>query len=366
MEKIGRWTAGIFFILIGVLFIFQSWLNISILSMLSFLWPIILFSLGVEFIYQYRIKEVGESLKFDRLAMTLLVSIVLISSALHSFQNSGLANAIPFFGENTSMEVNEIYSAKNIDSFSFETVNGAIELEGTDTDEIQIIGTVKSRHRNEKELKKAFESALEVKDSQHEFQYNLKGNSSFFSKTNNFTVDLKIFVPKELDNVKMRVTNGALQTTSVDGNVELTSVNGKISMDQISGNVHARTTNGAINLTDIGGSGEITTTNGKMKLKNMKSDLMVKGTNGAIEINSEVAGNWDIRTTNGRISIDIPTNSDAAIQGKTTNGSVDGNVQWVRSGDGARRNKEGTAMLNTGSFTIDVNNTNGSIHVNTR
>jgi flagellar hook assembly protein FlgD len=52
--------------------------------------------------------------------------------------------------------------------------------------------------------------------------------------------------------------------------------------------------------------------------------------------------------------------SDAKITADTSNGSLKGNISWDRDGD-----SNGTAILGKGTYTVDLNTSNGSVTVDT-
>ncbi|UCZ53661.1 hypothetical protein LGQ02_02350 [Bacillus shivajii] len=99
----------------------------------------------------------------------------------------------------------------------------------------------------------------------------------------------------------------------------------------------------------------------------LTESLFVRGTNGAIDITSSyVGGEWEVRTTNGRIRVNLPRQIDAVIDAETNNGKVSGNIPWVREYEGRiiKENSQGSSTLGDGVHYIKLRGSNGSIQVN--
>lgn len=368
-SKVGRWTAGISLVFIGVIWLVSNLIDVSLWTVLPYFWPFVLIGLGIEYIYKQRTREEEEEkVSFDGGAVTVLFIVMLISGGLFSLQNSGIATGISLFGNNwnTSVEFHEEYDASEMETAFFEFTNGSIVVVGEDVEKVTIEGEIKSNHNNEKDLLKELNKQKRVKEGR-DFEFSItQSTSSFLFVNNNLSANLTITVPKHIY-VTLVTVNGSIEVNDMASDGEFTTTNGNIRAETIVGNLDVRSTNGALSIKGINGDVSARSTNGKIEIVNVTGDVNVRGTNGAIEVKSDqLGGNWDATTTNGKIDIDFPEGSSVAIEGETTNGSVDGNLSWTRKYDRARRNRQGEAIVGDGAYKITAKGTNGSIRINER
>ncbi|MDG5787969.1 DUF4097 family beta strand repeat-containing protein [Evansella sp. AB-P1] len=368
--KIGRLSAGGFFIFIGVMWIASNWVEVSIYQLFSYVWPLLLISLGLEIIIRYRKKEEDEKLAYDGVAIGFILAILVISGGFFSFQNSGFAGSLPFFSGafDTSIDINEQYEVDDLEQIRLEFINGTVQVVGGSAEEISITGVAKSNFHSEEDLQKAYGNAMNVEEGNGSFYYKVKESPpSFFSQNNRFSLDLVITVPKTVF-IELDAVNGSLTVEDLEENVLVKTTNGRINIQNIIGNTIVESTNGALTIENIQGNVEARTTNGKIDIFDVTGEILARGTNGAIDISSvTVAGDWSATTTNGRIRLEVPNDADASVVGETTLGSVTGNVNFSRKHEGtSRENREGSFVLNNGTYRIEAKGTNGSLQINTR
>lgn len=139
-------------------------------------------------------------------------------------------------------------------------------------------------------------------------------------------------------------------------------------------NLDLSLSNGNIHLTDIAG-GELVakTTNGNLYFDNVFAEsIEAQTTNGNIDCDfpCTVSGDYDLRTTNGGIDIQVSSSSevgyDVAIS--TTNGNVEIDLPNLDYSVNEDEDKEATTQGfddKTVKITIDATTTNGSIDIHT-
>jgi DUF4097 and DUF4098 domain-containing protein YvlB len=144
---------------------------------------------------------------------------------------------------------------------------------------------------------------------------------------------IEIFVPKHLSNLNIITTNGKCELNDITvDTIESNTSNGRISLLNCqSKTIKAVTSNGKI--TSSGTSADLTdfnTSNGKIEIDNCKFDkLDTKTSNGSIVLdgiykNNAIEGNYNLRTSNGKIVINL-NNSDTCgymIDATTSIGSI--------------------------------------------
>lgn len=241
--------------------------------------------------------------------------------------------------------------------FNIDSVNGAIDVYSWSGD------TVKW----EIEVKAKGDTNTEAEDRLAEFEYDLSSDdvggvqeiSLSFPLTgfewSNYAVLIDVYVPSGL------TSDFYLDTT-----------NGKISLNDITcTNVVIGTTNGEINLNNVESEViQADTTNGVITgtINTPRSTLGT--TNGAIEITYiETSGTHNLSTTNGVISINLPTGSDIGykVNFDTNIGAVDVNLSDMNYSVDTTRTKIGESngySSKTTQLEINADTSIGGIEVN--
>ena len=128
-------------------------------------------------------------------------------------------------------------------------------------------------------------------------------------------------------------------------------------------NLSLEDTNGAVDITGVHGEHHVETTNGHLELVRCGGSLDAETTNGAIRVELlDVTPGKAVRveTTNGRITLSVPSNFAAKLDAGTTNGSIttDLAVTTTETGHHALR-----GTMNGGGPEVRLRTTNGSIAI---
>ncbi|HZY47178.1 MAG TPA: DUF4097 family beta strand repeat-containing protein, partial [Candidatus Bathyarchaeia archaeon] len=169
--------------------------------------------------------------------------------------------------------------------------------------------------------------------------------SQFFSAS--YTVDIHVFEPASYHfyTVQIITVNGDLHVSGISAtSVSLTVTNGGITATGITAATLAATdTNGSISLTCASCSAATVLT-----------------TNGSITTNLQsvaTGGSYLLQSTNGNVNLTLPVAASCTITANTTNGSVSS------SGLGVQVTNHAAVTLGTGTATVNLKTTNGSIIV---
>ncbi|SES36567.1 DUF4097 family beta strand repeat-containing protein [Salipaludibacillus aurantiacus] len=365
MKKLGRRTLGLLFILTGGIFLAQQLTGISLMEAFGYVWPIILVALLIEVIFFYRNREDGETISFDKGALVIIIMAMVVSGSIQNTQwsGSGLAQGIPFFQwtvNGAEAEVEEAYDIPaDINEIILEIPNAKLRIEGTSENVMTLEGIVRG-NGNEAEVIKTFEEVRNAEMKGGSFNYTVEKPGSFwFFQTDQIIADFIVYVPEDRK-LEVAVTNGSVDAGHLLDDLAVRTTNGRVQAEEIKGNVEVVNTNGLVSLRNISGDADAATTNGRMSATNVMKSVKLKTTNGTVDAESEkIGGNWDIKTTNGNITVLIPRDSDLSIDAKTTNGNVGGDVEWT---DKTER-KEGSAAIGAATYHLQAKGTNGSIQV---
>lgn len=340
-------------------------------TVISYMWSVLLITLGIEFLIKYKKKDEESSLSFDGGVIALLFVVMLLSGGMSILKNAGVVSALSNMGGgyHTSVPIEQSYELLDeVEEVFFTIPNGSLSIEGTDEHVLSIVGEIKSNHDESEQLKSEFEEDLAIETNGGVFRYSVSPDShlSWLPWSNNYRLDFTIMVPSSME-LQVDLTNGNINVDSVNRDAHVKTTNGDVGVSRINGNLDVQSTNGKLVIEDIKGYLNARTTNGDILIEQVTEDVFASGTNGTIHITSNhVGGDWEIKTTNGKIAVALPDQVDAQIDAETSNGEVRGNVSWIRENEGElfRENSQGSSTLGNGTHSIKLSGSNGAIEVN--
>ena len=208
--------------------------------------------------------------------------------------------------------------------------NGDVEIIAWDRDEIEIEARKKVKASSDDRARQAFDDLkVSINNSAGgvtiETEYP-KGKGSWWNNVSS-SVNYSIRIPQEAD-LEIETVNGKVFVEGVHGQIDLESTNGGVKAEDAGGSVTARTTNGGI-------------------------DVELR----EFEANEDMS----LRTTNGSITLTLPSDIQADLAARTTNGSVQTDFPITVQGTFRKNRLEGE--LNGGGASIELKTTNGSIRI---
>ena len=245
-------------------------------------------------------------------------------------------------GSLSAAEIEEVFdrtlNARAGTEFEIENVNGSITVTGWDQPKVRIHAVKKVESSDESAAREAMKQLrVEIRQTNDEISvdtiYPKRGDNGkflelFFGSSVEAQVKYEINVPRNMD-ASVDTVNGSITISDVAGEIELDTTNGKISVVRSSGSVDASTTNGGI----------------------------------SVELVSVSPGkSMRFETTNGRITLAVPSSLAAEINAATTNGSVRSDLPLTTTRF-SRTSVKGT--LNGGGPEIRLRTTNGGIDIKT-
>jgi len=161
--------------------------------------------------------------------------------------------------------------------------------------------------------------------------------------------------------------------------VALSSTNGKICLEGLERSVRARSSNGSISITEVNGDIDVTTANAKVACRATHGHLRARSSNGKIEVgghrgsidastsNGVIRASLDaldaigvsLKTSNGRILLDLPENPDADIDIRVENGLIRNELELeAEDGDATGRVR---GRIGKGGAPIRLRTSNGTV-----
>lgn len=235
-----------------------------------------------------------------------------------------------------------------------DNVNGAVEIEAWDRDEVRIEAEKKVKARSRETAQKALaDLKIEIDAGSRRLSVATRMPKSNEGLLNQLwgsdvqaSVSYRIKVPRRVT-LDAETTNGALRLAGTEGDTQARSTNGRVRIESVSGRMKVQTTNGAIEVVDSAGSVDARTTNGGIRVQ------LAEVTPG-----SEMS----FTTTNGGVTLTLPAGVRATLDAATSNGSIASDFPVL--GDArkpSRRRLSGD--LNGGGGRLKIRTTNGGVRI---
>jgi Putative adhesin len=198
--------------------------------------------------------------------------------------------------------------------------NGGIKVEGWDRNEVRVRAKVTAGARGDMEAARSIASEVRIETAP-----TIRAEGPQTSHRSYWSVSYQVSVPRRTG-LSLRSHNGGISIADVSGEIDFETTNGGVNLDRLSGQVRGRTTNGGLNVhlagTEWSGEGlDARTTNGGVTLavpSGYNAHLEASTVNGGMRIDFPVTLQGDIRR---RLSVDLGRGG-KPIQVETTNGGV--------------------------------------------
>ena len=202
--------------------------------------------------------------------------------------------------------------------------NGGIEIIGSDRNNIVVISKIQAQAGSERDAKELADGIrIELGDE-------IRADGPSTRWRSSWAVSYEVHVPRRIS-LDLTAHNGGISIENVDGRVEFETSNGGVSLAGLSGNVRGSTSNGGVDVTLTG--------------------------------NQWTGDGLDVRTTNGGVELEIPSNYSARLETGTVNGGM--NIGFPITVQG-RIDRRLTTQLGQGGPLVRVTTTNGGVTLRQR
>lgn len=197
--------------------------------------------------------------------------------------------------------------------------NGGISIKGANRSDILVRSKIEANQDDQSDSRRV---ASEIRVEAAGGRVHATGPTM---QRHGWSVSYEIFVPQKID-LALRTHNGGISILGVRGHTEFDAVNGGVSLKQLAGYVEGHTTNGGLHLELAddhwdGDRCDVSTTNGGVTIRvpSQYSARLETGTvNGGVSIDFPVTVQGEI---NRRISVDLGSGG-KLVRATTTNGGV--------------------------------------------
>ena len=242
-----------------------------------------------------------------------------LRSAVLFILTLGMASAAPSFA--VSKDFNQTYPLQAGGTFELQNVNGPVQVEGWDRNEVEI-HAVKIAKESQADLERV---TIEVNAKPAEVSVVTRYPQNEGVEV---AVEFSVRVPHTAHVEHVGTVNGTLRIAGVESIADLHTVNGNIEVYEGAGVVHARTTNGNVHLELLRFQDE----------KGMTAE-----------------------TTNGSVVLAVPLDTQANLEARSMNGNFYSELPL--SLESSLRPREMRGRYGKGGGAIKLNTVNGGIQV---
>ncbi len=241
------------------------------------------------------------------------------------------------------------------------TFDGSIEVRAWDRPEISV--EIEKRAPN-----KAEADAIEVRVQQTGNRVSVeavhpKGNRVRIGFSMSPTAKLVASVPRQC-NLTAKSGDGSITIERVAGSIGLETSDGSIGADGVSGKLRAHTSDGSVKVEDMDGAVDLDTSDGGVTARGKLNGVRIRTSDGSVSLRladgSAMADEWEIRTGDGGVTMDVPDGFNGNLDASTGDGSVTvHDVKMETTGEATRHALQ--AKIGAGGPRLRVRTGSGSI-----
>jgi DUF4097 and DUF4098 domain-containing protein YvlB len=171
-------------------------------------------------------------------------------------------------------------------------------------------------------------------------------------------------------NIVARSGDGSISIERVDGKIELHTGDGSVKGRDLTGALRVTTGDGSLRFEDVTGSLDLESGDGGARVSGKLQALMLKTGDGSVEVRADdgsaMTADWEIRTGDGGLRVELPADFNANLDASTGDGSVRvrGFGEPAKAGDGDSAG-EMARPLGAGGKRLRLRSDSGTITVKT-
>lgn len=197
---------------------------------------------------------------------------------------------------------------------------------------------------------KIAEDGVKIYDRQNgdvvELEVRLPHRSFTFDVGSSRRVEIRIHMPRE-GKLDVRTGDGQVTVRDIKGDVQISSGDGRLELDRLDGALRARTGDGHITADGRSDKLDLNTGDGHVTVR--------------AEAGSQISSSWSIRSGDGPVTLDLPSNLAADVDLHTNDGHIDLDIPVAVEGKFSQNNLRG--KMNGGGNTLVIHTGDGSIRL---
>ncbi len=196
-----------------------------------------------------------------------------------------------------------------------------------------------------------------------------KRNRQFTWDWGNRTFRLEVIMPAK-GTLDAQTGDGHVEVSDLSGNIQVNTGDGHISGRDLQGAVKLKTGDGHITLSRLKGSLSARTGDGHVSVEGRFEELDVETGDGhvsaTVESGSAMKNNWNVRTRDGRVSVELPATFAGEVDARTGDGRIRADLQGISSGDRRSDRHDFRTRLGSGGHLFTIRTGDGGIRLSQR
>jgi DUF4097 and DUF4098 domain-containing protein YvlB len=156
--------------------------------------------------------------------------------------------------------------------------------------------------------------------------------------------EVEIHMPRSAK-VNVHTGDGAVTAKGLAGQLDFSTGDGRLAIEDVDGTLHAHTSDGSVRVTGRFDVLDLRTSDGRVEVE--------------AKPGSQLQDSWDIRSSDGSVSLRIPGDLAADVELHTSDGSITTNIPLVVEGTFGRHDIHG--KMNGGGNRLTVHTSDGSV-----
>jgi DUF4097 and DUF4098 domain-containing protein YvlB len=266
-----------------------------------------------------------------------------------------------------SVQEEKRFAVTGTPDLSLATFDGSVEIRSWDRAEVLV---EIDKRAADKSMAEAIKVTVEQSGNTISLQVKKPdGLQPAFGFTASPTARIVASVPRRC-NIVARSGDGAISIERIEGKVELHTGDGSVRGRDVVGTLRVTTGDGSLRFEDVAGSLDLESGDGGARVSGKLQALTLKTGDGSVEVRAEdgsaMTADWEVRTGDGGLRIELPANFDANLDASTGDGSVRvrGFGEPAKAGDGDSAG-EMTRSLGAGGKRLRLRSDSGTITVKT-
>ncbi len=374
--KVGRLTAALLWIALGILVIMDQLTDGGQLMLLLTWWPLILVAWGIEYVVFYwfakrRLLRIRFDIKGILLAIIASAAVFLVTEQnqylyLWSKVSLDLTAASSEFSEasgtRTELARVDVPLTDDTDEITIEGINGDLIVRTGNVDQIQVRPVVWVDEIKAEDAR-AIAEATTIKTSEGQ-EINIHAETKTYGESKNRQprVNMEIILPSTRHfDVNLQTTNGKISMANVEAlrNISVRTGSGSIVLNKVMGDVKAQATTGNMVINSVLGNLNADTSQGSFRVRDVSGAARLYTQVGDISLTSSL-GDIDVNTRNGNIFVN---EANFGVKAETLNGNIE--IRSVSIGDDwSVYSAVGVINLYlppSGDYTVDGSNSYGTV-----
>jgi hypothetical protein len=258
-------------------------------------------------------------------------------------------------------EITRSFPTRGTPRVVVDTFNGAIDTVTGDDQAVEIKVTKRTSGSSQEDAEADLDN-IEVALTQdgNTVHVTARSRDQQFMRSRGAAVDLHV-PPGTI--LELRTSNGKVTSTGPMGDITAHSTNGAVRATGGKGKLDLNTNNGPIAVDGGTGRLELHTSNGAIEVASPRAVVNAETSNGAIHFRGQLAdGAHTLQTSNGKISVELPSAARFRIDASTSNGSVRNDFALSHTEDSGKTHLRGE-IGESPTASLTLHTSNGSIEI---